>query len=149
MDEQRGGERPGPYSGLFGAAPDGYRDEAAPKQVRTAGLVSLFLGCLCVLLAVLTLTSAGRQISEVLTGSPDNAPTAVAAAMVCALVYLLPALYLRKRRRWARYLLIGVAAVGIVGGVMSLPAGILGLAIHATLLLLMLQARTRRWFDHR
>jgi hypothetical protein len=69
--------------------------------------------------------------------------------MVCALVYLLPALYLRKRRRWARYLLIGVAAVGIVGGVMSLPAGILGLAIHATLLLLMLQARTRRWFDHR
>ena len=62
---------------------------------------------------------------------------------------MLPAIYLRKRRAWARYLLIGVAAMGIAGGVMALPSSILGLAIHITLLVLMLQQPTKLWFHHR
>jgi hypothetical protein len=95
------------------------------------------------------LTSAGGQISEVLTGSRGNTPVAVAAALVCAVVYLVPALYLRKRRPWSRYVLIAAASLGIAGGVMALPASLLGLAIHVTLLTLMLQRPTRLWFNHR
>ncbi|MEU4190346.1 hypothetical protein AB0E69_00455 [Kribbella sp. NPDC026611] len=147
MDEQRGDRRPGPYSGLFGAAPDTYSYQATPKQVTVASVISLGLGAISVLLAVLAMTSAGRQISDVLTGSPDNAPIAVAAAAVCAVLYLLPAIFLRKRQPWARRLLIGVAALGIAGGVVALPSSILGLAIHATLLVLMLQHPTKIWFN--
>ncbi|WP_329004217.1 hypothetical protein OHA18_12525 [Kribbella sp. NBC_00709] len=151
MSEQRGDmpgeERPGPYSGLFGAAPDTYSYQLTPpKQVTIASVISIGLGAMCLLLAVLTLTSAGGQISEVLTGSRDNTPVAVAAAMICAFIYLVPALYLRKRRRWSRYMLIAVAAMGIAGGLMALPASILGLAVHATLLTLMLQRPTKHWF---
>lgn len=150
MTGQRGDE-PGPYSGLFGGVPDayGYRESAAPKQVTIAAVVSAGLGVMCLLLAGLALTSAGDQISEVLTGSRGNTPVAVAAALVCAVIYLVPAIYVRKRHAWARYLLIAVAAMGIAGGVMSLPAGLLGLAIHGTLLLLMLQRPTKLWFQHR
>ncbi|WUJ73498.1 hypothetical protein OG809_09565 [Kribbella soli] len=151
MSEQRGNlpgeERPGPYSGLFGAAPDTYGYQLTPpKQVTIASVIAIGLGVMCLLLAILTLTSAGDQISEVLTGSRGNAPVAVAAAMICAFIYLVPALYLRKRRRWSRYMLIAVAAMGIAGGVMALPASILGLAIHATLMILMLQRPTKVWF---
>jgi len=32
---------------------------------------------------------------------------------------------------------------------MALPASLLGLAVHATLLILMLQRPTRLWFTHR
>jgi hypothetical protein len=155
MSEQRGDmpgeERPGPYSGLFGAAPDTYGDQqqTPPKQVTIASVIAMGLGVMCLLLAILTLTSAGGQISEVLTGSRDNAPVAVAAAMICAFIYLVPALYLRKRRRWSRYMLIAVAAMGIAGGAMALPASILGLAIHLTLLTLMLQRPTKLWFTRR
>ena len=46
-------------------------------------------------------------------------------------------------------MLIGVAAIGILGGLMALPASILGLAIHATLLILMFQQPTKLWFHHR
>jgi hypothetical protein len=141
---------PGPYSGLFGAAPDTYGyQQATPKQVTVASVIAIGLGALCLLLAALTLTSAGDQISEVLTGSRGNTPIAVAATMVCAVVYIVPALYLRKRRPWSRYVLIGVAAMGIAGGIMALPASLLGLAVHATLLILMLQRSTRLWFNHR
>lgn len=154
MSEQRGDmpgeERPGPYSGLFGAAPDTYSyQQTPPKQVKIATVIAIGLGVMCLLLAVLTLTSAGDQISEVLTGSRGNAPVAVAAAMICAFLYLVPALYLPKRRPWSRYLLIAVSAMGIAGGVMALPASILGLAIHATLLTLMLQRPTKLWFARR
>ena len=68
---------------------------------------------------------------------------------MCAVVYLVPALYLRKRRPWSRYVLIAVAAIGIAGGLMALPSGLLGLAIHATLLTLMLQRPTKLWFNPR
>ncbi|MDX2968478.1 hypothetical protein [Kribbella solani] len=151
MSEQPGDERPGPYSGLFGAVPDTYgpRPGPPPKQVTIASVISIGLGAMCLLLAVLALTSAGGQISEVLTGSRDNAPVAVAAAMLCAVIYLVPAIYVRKRHAWARYLLIAVAAMGIAGGVLSFPAGLLGLAIHVALLTLMLRQPTKRWFHHR
>ena len=154
MTGQRGDEPvrdgPGPYSGLFGSAPDtsGYQT-AAPKQVTVASVIAIGLGALCLLVAALTLTSAGDQISEVLTGSRGNTSVAVAATLICAVVYLVPALYLRKRRAWARYVLIAVAAMGIAGGIMALPASLLGLAVHATLLILMLQRPTRLWFTHR
>jgi hypothetical protein len=149
MTGQRGDE-PGPYSGLFGSVPDTYGYQlATPKQVTVASVISIGLGALCLLLAALTLTSAGDQISEVLTGSRGNTPVAVAATLVCAVFYLVPALYLRKRRPWSRYVLIGVAATGIAGGIMALPASLLGLAVHGTLLFLMLQRPTRLWFNHR
>jgi hypothetical protein len=177
MTEQHGDDstedRPGPYRGVFGSAespsgPSGtpYGDGPAtysgrygaaaytqpvnpPKQVTVAAFISLGLGAMCVLLAALALTSAGEQISEVLTGSKDNQRTAVAAALICAVVYTLPAIYLRKRRPWSRYLLIGVAAMGIAGGVVALPTSIIGLAIHITLMVLMLQTPTKLWFHHR
>ncbi|TCC43135.1 hypothetical protein [Kribbella sindirgiensis] len=154
MTGQRGDEPvrdgPGPYSGLFGATPDTYSyPTATPKQVTVASVIAIGLGVLCLLVAALTLTSAGDQISEVLTGSSGNTPVAVAATLVCAVVYLVPALYLRKRRPWSRYVLIAVAAMGIAGGLMALPSSLLGLAIHVTLLTLMLQRPTKLWFHHR
>ena len=154
MTGQRGDEPvrdgPGPYSVLFGSAPDTYGYQTAtPKQVTVASVIAIGLGALCLLVAALTLTSAGDQISEVLTGSRGNTSVAVAATLICAVVYLVPALYLRKRRAWARYVLIAVAAMGIAGGIMALPASLLGLAVHATLLILMLQRPTRLWFTHR
>jgi hypothetical protein len=142
------GNAPGAYGGLYGASRYS-QPVAPPKQVTIAAIISLGLGAMCLLLAALTLTSAGEQISEVLTGSKGNESTAVVAALVCAVVYVIPAIYLRKRRPWARYMLIGVAAIGIAGGVMALPTSILGLAIHGALLLLMLQQPTKLWFHHR
>jgi len=167
MTEQQGSDsgeqRPGPYRGVFGSgepagspsygdvyAPNSYSYPAnPPKQVTIAAIISLGLGVMCLLLAALAFTSAGEQISEVVTGSRGNAPVAVAAALVCAVIYVVPALYLRKGRAWSRYVLIGVAALGIAGGLMALPASILGLVIHGTLLILMLQQPTRLWFHHR
>jgi len=144
------GDGPGAYGGLYGAGAEAPAYQAnPPKQVTIAAVISLGLGAMCVLLAGLAMTSAGEQISEVLTGAKDNQHVAVVAALVCAVVYILPAIFLRKRRPWSRYLLIGVAAMGIAGGVMALPASILGLAIHATLLILMLQQPTKLWFHHR
>jgi hypothetical protein len=43
-------------------------------------------------------------------------------------------------------MLIVVAALGIAGGVSALPSSILGLALHATLLVLMLVQPTKTWF---
>ena len=141
------GDRPGAYGGLYGAAADPH--QPPPKQVTIAAVITLGLGALSILLAGLALTSAGEQISEILTGSKENEGVAVAAALFCAVVYFLPAIFLRKRRPWARYLLIGVAAIGIAGGIVALPSSILGLAIHTALLILMLQQPTKLWFHHR
>ena len=142
------GDRPTAYGGLYGADTSSYQ-ENPPKQVTIAAMIALGLGALCVLLAGLALTSAGEQVAEVLTGDKDNQGVAVAAALFCAVIYTLPAIFLRKRRPWARYLLIGVAAMGIAGGVVALPGSILGLAIHITLLVLMLQQPTKLWFHRR
>jgi hypothetical protein len=141
------GDLPGAYGGAFGAQPNQYA--RPPKQVTIAAAISLGLGILCILLAGLAFTSAGEQIAEIVTGSKDAQGTVIAAILACAVAYIVPAIYLRKRRAWSRYLLIAVAAIGIAGGLMSLPNSILGLAIHSTLLFLMLQQPTKLWFHHR
>ena len=176
MTEQHGNnsgeDRPGPYQGVFGSAgspapppgdrkspygdlPGTYGDAFGtqharpPKQVTIAAVISLSLGAMCILLAGLAFTSAGEQIAEIVTGSKEAQGTVIAVILACAVAYIVPAIYLRKRHAWARYVLIGVAAVGIAGGAMALPNSILGLAIHGTLLFLMVQQPTRLWFHHR
>jgi hypothetical protein len=167
MSDQYGDERPGPYQGIYGSSgqqpppqqpqyggqpgpnPYSYAPDltAAPKQVRIAAAISLGLGALCVLLGLFTLTSAGSEIAKVLTGDPSAKGLVVGVILVTSLAYILPAIFLRKRRRWARTLLIVVAALGIAGGITALPASLLGLALHGTLLYLMLQEPTKRWFQ--
>jgi hypothetical protein len=141
------GDLPGAYGGSFGNQP--HQDGRPPKQVTIAAVISLGLGAMCVLLAGLAFTSAGEQIAEIVTGSKDAQGTVVVVILACAVAYIVPAIYLRKRRAWARYMMIGIAAVGIAGGAMALPNSILGLAIHGTLLFLMVQQPTRLWFHHR
>jgi hypothetical protein len=141
------GDLPGAYGGAFGSQSN--QSARPPKQVTIAAAISLGLGIMCILLAGLAFTSAGEQIAEIVTGSKDAQGTVVAVILACAVAYIVPAIYLRKRRAWSRYLLIGVAAIGIAGGLMALPNSILGLAIHSTLLFLMLQQPTKLWFHHR
>jgi hypothetical protein len=167
MSDQYGGQRPGdeqpgpfsggygpsgrpsPYGGSFGQ-PNPYADlpgpMAPPKQVTIAAVISLGLGGLCLLVGAFTLTSAGEQMAETLIGSRESKGLLVGVILVCALAYILPGLYLRKRRPWARIMLMVVAAFGIAGGVTALPGSLLGLALHGTLLYLMLQQPTRLWF---
>jgi hypothetical protein len=144
------GSGPGPYSGSFGQNP--YSSVPGPgvvppKQVKIAAAISLALGVLCVLLGLFMLTSAGSDIAKTLTGDPSAKGVVVAAVLISSAFYLLPALFLRRRRRWARTLLMVVAVLGIVGGITALPASLLGVALHATLLYLMLQEPTKRWFQ--
>lgn len=146
------GGGPGPYSGPgpFGARPNpAYQPMPGPvpKQVTIAAVISYVLGGLCVLLGLLALTSAGEDIAETLTGSADSRNLVVVVILSCGAAYLLPAVFLRKRRPWARVMLIVVAALGIAGGVSALPGSILGLALHGTLLALMMQQPTRTWFQ--
>jgi hypothetical protein len=141
------GDLPGAYGGAFGT--QRHQDAPPPKQVTIAAAISLGLGVMCFLLAGLAFTSAGEQISEIVTGSKDAQGTVVAVILACAAAYIIPAIYLRKRYAWARYLLIAVAAIGIAGGLMALPSSLLGLAIHSALLFLMLQQPTKLWFHHR
>jgi hypothetical protein len=114
--------------------------------VAIASVISYILGGLCVLLGLLALTSAGEEIAETLTGSRDSRNLVVVVILICGAAYLLPAVFIRKRRPWARVMLIVVAALGIAGGVSALPGSILGLALHGTLLALMLQQPTKTWF---
>jgi hypothetical protein len=141
------GDFPGAYGGAFGTTP--HQDARPPKQVTIASAISLGLGALCLLLAGMAFTSAGERIAEIVTGSKDAQGLVVAVILGCAAAYIIPAVYLRKRHAWSRYTLIAIAALGIVGGLMQLPNGILGLAIHGTLLFLMLQQPTKLWFHHR
>jgi hypothetical protein len=143
---------PGPYNGPgpFGQPPNPYAYQpvlsAPPKQVTIAAAISFGLGGLCVLLGLLTLTSAGEEVAATLTGRRDAQGLVVGVVLACGVAYILPAIFLRKRRPWARMMLIVVAAVGIMGGVTALPGSIVGLALHVTLLVLMLQQPTRTWF---
>lgn len=146
------GQGPGPYRGPgpFGGQPNPYGYQPGPgvppKQVKIASVISYGLGGLCVLLGLLALTSAGEEIAEMLTGSADGRNLVVGVIFLCGAAYLLPAVFLRKRRQWARVTLIVVAALGIAGGISALPGSILGLALHGTLLWLMLQQPTKAWF---
>ncbi len=143
----------GPPGTPYPQAPNPYAYQpitaAPPKQVTIAAAISFGLGGLSVLLGLFSLTSAGEQISEILTGSSGSQSVVVVAILISAVAYILPAIYVRKRRPWARTMLIVVAAIGIAGGLMALPGSILGLAIHATLLILLLQQPTKLWFLHR
>lgn len=143
------GEQPGPYSGAFGQNPyaSAQVPVAPPKQVTIASTISLALGGLCVLLGLFALTSAGTDIAKVLTGDPSAKSLVVGVILCTSVAYILPAIYLRKRHRWARTMLIVVAALGIAGGITALPASLLGLALHGTLLYLMLQEPTKRWLQ--
>jgi hypothetical protein len=122
---------------------------APPKQVTIASVISFALGGLCILLGLFALTSAGEEIAETLTGDAGARGLVVAVILICGAAYILPAIYLRKRRPWARIMLIVVAALGIMGGVSALPGSLLGLALHVALLVMMLQQPTKLWFTHR
>lgn len=144
------GGGPGPYGGSFGRQPNPYSYQPGPagppKQVTVAAAISLGLGGLCVLVGAFALTSAGERMAETMLGSKDSKGLLVGTIVVGAIAYILPALYLRKRRPWARIMLMVVAVFGIAGGVSTLPGGLLGLALHGTLLYLMLQRPTKAWF---
>ncbi|MFF1823275.1 hypothetical protein ACFVWG_38600 [Kribbella sp. NPDC058245] len=129
---------------MFGA--EYYEENGPPRQVTVATIVVLGFGVLYALLGLMALTSAGDQISEIVIGSKGSSAVVVVVAWVGAVLYILPALYLRRGRPWARYLIIAVAVLGILGGLLSLPTGLVGLAIHGALLVLMLQKPTKRWF---
>jgi hypothetical protein len=129
---------------VFGA--EYYEENGPPRQVTVATIVVLGFGVLYALLGLMALTSAGDQISQIVIGSKGSSAVVVVVAWVGAVLYIVPALYLRRGRPWARYLIIAVAVLGILGGLLSLPTGLLGLAIHAALLFLMLRPTTKRWF---
>jgi hypothetical protein len=161
-DPAVGGERPGPYQGAFGqqSAPNPWGQPqnpyayqpvqtAPPKQVTIASAISFGLGGLCVLLGLFSLTSAGAQIAETLTGSPDAQGVVVVAILLSSVLYILPAIFVRKRRPWARVMLIVVAVIGIAGGAGALPGSLIGVGLHAALLVLMLQQPTKLWFQRR
>jgi hypothetical protein len=132
-------------------APYGYQPGpvAPPKQVTIASVISFGLGGLCILLGLFALTSAGEEIAETLTGDAGARGLVVAVILICGAAYILPAIFIRKRRPWARIMLIVVAALGIMGGVSALPGSLLGLALHVALLVMMLQQPTKLWFTHR
>jgi hypothetical protein len=120
---------------------------APPRQVTIAVVISLVLGAVCVLGALFSLTSAAEPMSKLLIGTKDGRTVMAAAFLFCAFIYVLPALYLRKRRAWARIMLIVVAGFGALLGLIGLPTTLLSLAIQITLLILMLQRPTRLWFQ--
>jgi hypothetical protein len=55
--------------------------------VTIASVISYGLGGLCVLLGLLTLTSAGGQIAEMLTGSADSRNLVVVVILLCGVAY--------------------------------------------------------------
>ncbi|MET7278254.1 hypothetical protein ABZS29_08495 [Kribbella sp. NPDC005582] len=123
-----------------------YEQSGPPRQVTVATVVVLGFGVLYFLLGLMALTSAGDQISEIVIGSKGSSAVVAVLAWVGAALYIVPALFLRSGRPWARYLIIAVAALGIVGGLLSIPTGLLGLVLHAGLLFLMLHPSTKAWF---
>jgi len=151
-------ERPGPYLGPGGrrfgqsadrpaAAHPSYRALPRPGQVTAAAVICFVLGGMTALLTVAVLvTPAGPEVAETLTGSADGVGLVGFAALLTAAMYLVPAVFVTRRANWARVTLIVVAVLGMAGGAMSLPGGILGLGVHTALLALMLQRPTKDWF---
>lgn len=155
-------ERPGPYLGPGGrgfgqpsdAGPAGpmahraYGARPRPRQVTAAAVICFVLGGLSMLMtAAVLMTSAGPEVSETLTGSDDAVGLVGFAALLTAAMYLVPAVFATRRASWARVALIVVAVLGMAGGAMSLPGGLLGLGVHTALLALMLQRPTKDWFS--
>jgi hypothetical protein len=148
-----GGVNQGPAGGPNqpGWAPYGYQPApmAPPKQVIIASVIAFGIAGLSILLALFAFTSAGASMAELMTGDPGNQGVVAAAAVLSAALYVLPAIYVRKRRRWARTMLIVLAAIGIAGGLGALPGSLLGMAIHGALLAMLVQQPTKLWFTHR
>jgi hypothetical protein len=112
-------------------------------------VICLVLGGFCAILGVFALTASQADITGLVPTVQGAAVTTrmlAGVGLLCAALYIVPALFLRKGRGWARIMVIVIAAFGIVGGLTSLPAGILGLAVHVTLLVMMLQQPTKTWF---
>lgn len=138
--------RPGPYQGPgFGqTVPVGTR----PRQVTIASVIAFGLAGLCGLLSVVVLLGdTGAEVSEQLTGSADAAGAVVFAGLLSAALYAIPAVFVLQRKNWARILMIVIAGLGITGGLLSLPGGLLGAGLHGVLLATMLQSPTRQWFS--
>jgi hypothetical protein len=112
-------------------------------------VICLVLGGFCAIFGVWALTASEADIVGLLPtveGATVTPRMLGVVGLFCAALYIVPALFLRKRRGWARIVVIVLAAFGIVGGMTSLPAGILGLAVHVALLSTMLQRPTKTWF---
>jgi hypothetical protein len=146
---------PGPYSGPgpFGQRPNPYAYQpvptAPPRQVTVAMVTCLVLGGFCAIFGLWALTASEADITGLMPtveAAAVTPPMLAVVGLLCAALYIVPALFLRKGRGWARIMVIVLAAFGIVGGLSSLPAGILGLAVHVTLLVMMLQQPTKTWF---
>ena len=156
--QQPGG--PGPYGGPgpFGQRPNPYAYQPAPtappRQVTVAMVICLVLGGFCAIFGAWALTASEADIAGLLPtveGGTVTPPMLAVVGLLCAALYIVPALFLRKRRRWARIVVIVLAVFGILGGLTSLPAGVLGLAVHVVLLSMMLQRPAKTWFlsNHR
>lgn len=115
-----------------------------PRQVLIAAVIGFGLSGLCVLVSIAALVS-GDDISEQLTGSRTATGAVVFAGLLSAAMYLVPAVFVLQRKRWARIMMIVVAGIGIAGGILSYPGGLLGAAVHVVLLVTMLQHPTRAW----
>lgn len=170
MNEQHSGPKdpvgssdlPGPYLGADGrgfgqSLPSGSGGASSPwpqadprprpGQVTAAVVICFVLGGLTVLMTLAVLvTPAGPEVSETLTGSEDAVGLVGFAALLTAAMYLVPAVFALRRTGWARVTLIVVAVLGMTGGAMSLPGGMLGLGVHTALLALMLQRPAKDWF---
>lgn len=116
-----------------------------PRQVLLAAVIGFGLSGLCVLVSIAALLS-DDEISEQLTGSRSATGAVVFAALLCAAMYVVPAVFVLQRKRWARIMLIIVAVIGFAGGLLSFPGGLLGAAVHVIVLIAMLQQSTRAWF---
>lgn len=151
---------PGPYrgSGPFGAPNQGgpirpygqWASDVRPREVTIASVMCFVLGGFAAFLALFAAFSSAEDVAAVmpnLEGAADITPGVLAVASgLCAALYILPAVFVRRRRRWARTMIIVLAGIGIVGGLSALPVGILQLAVHGTLLAMMVRRPTKTWF---
>jgi hypothetical protein len=150
-DDNLGTHRPGPYLAPGGYGSGGFRAPVArPREVIVSAVIAFALGGLCALISIVVLlTPSGADVSQTLTGKDGSQGVVGFALLVSVALYVVPAVFVLQRRPWARILMIAVAGLGITGGVMSLPGGILGLAVHVVLLVSMLKPTTRAWFGVR
>lgn len=113
-----------------------------------ASIIAVVLGVMSLLGALVSMTSAGAGMAETL-GQPEAAGILPLVFAICGLIYLVPAIFLHRRARWARIMLMVVASLGVLGGILSLPASIIGIALHVGILVMMTQQPTKEWFGVR
>lgn len=110
-----------------------------------ASIIAVVLGVMSLLGALVSMTSAGAEMAKTL-GQPEAEGILPLVFAICGLIYLVPAIFLHRRARWARIMLMVVASLGVVGGILSLPASIIGIALHVGILVMMTQQPTKDWF---